>query len=121
MANQSGFTWDISPLEAFEPMFDQYERAVRLAVKQVCAYFAPQIETWMKENASWTDRTGNLRQSLHAEVEEMVNEIAINFDYGLDYGVYLAYGNAGKFDIIRPALDHFAPQVIQMLQQVLGS
>lgn len=117
----SGFTWDVSPTEAFEPLYDNYVRAARAAVYKVAQYIAPQIEAWMKTNASWTDQTGNLRQSLHAEAEMLVNEIAINFDYGLFYGVFIAYANAGKYDIIGPALDHFTPIVNQMLQQVFGS
>jgi len=67
----------------------QYERDLSEALYQLALSFAPKIETFMKQSAPWTDRTGNLRASLYAEVERLVNEIAIYIDYGLDYGRYL--------------------------------
>lgn len=119
MVNPSGFLWDVTPNQAFEPLFDTHTRRIRAAAKGICQFFAPQVEAWMKQNASWTDQTGNLRQSLYAEVETMVNEIALSFDYGLEYGVYIAFKNSGKYDIIGPAIDHFAPLVMQMVREVL--
>ncbi|MBX3081721.1 MAG: hypothetical protein KF716_08795 [Anaerolineae bacterium] len=109
-----------SPEDVFSNGLAQYERTVYDALYQLALSFAPKIETWMKQNASWIDRTGNLRASLYAAVEELVNEIAIIIDYGLDYGVYLEFKNAGRYAIIGPALDHWSPLVWEAVKALLS-
>lgn len=117
--SKSGFTWDMSPQEAFVPMYDYYERRTRALIRRVLQFWRPQIVAWMKTNAAWTDQTGQARKRLHAEIEEMVNELAIVLDHGMDYGVFLELKNAGKFAIIGPAVDHFAPLAMQSIQAAM--
>lgn len=116
-----GFGWQSAPPdEVFGNGLDQYARDLKAALLQLALSFAPKIEAWMKQNASWTDRTGNLRTSLYAAVEELVNEIAIYIDYGLEYGVYLEFKNAGRYAIIGPALDYWSPQVWNAVKRLIS-
>ncbi len=101
------FEWEVTPEQALSDLFDDYALNIYRGIQQLAKAYAAEIEAWLKANASWQDRTGNLRQSLYAEVESNLNEIVLAFDYGLDYGQYLEFSNMGKYAIIAPALDYF--------------
>ena len=106
-----GFTWKVPPEKAFPELATAYTRAIDAAVLQLANSYAPEIAAWMKQNAPWTDRTGNARQTLDSEVIELAHSIVIAFGHGVDYGKYLENSNAGKYAIIGPALDYFAPRI----------
>lgn len=105
------FEWETSPEQAFIPMTDQYIRDIRAEISAVLLRFEPEIEAWLKANAPWVDRTGNLRASLWADAVQFGQDLFLLFDYGLDYGVFLELGNSGAYAVIAPALDVFAPRI----------
>lgn len=112
-----GFSWQSPPNEVFAEGLKQYERSIYEALYQLTTAYAPRIESWMKQNARWIDRTGNLRASLYAQVQRLVNEIAIYIDYGLSYGVYLEMNP--RFSIIGPALSEFSPRIWNSVKELL--
>src|SRR5262249_36617117 len=113
--SMTSFQWENDPEEALDAAFVQYEGILRDQIIGIAQAIAPEIESWMKENAPWTDRTGNLRASLYAEVLDLVTQIVIIFDYGLDYGRFLEYANQGRFAIIGPALDYWSVRVFEVV------
>ena len=119
MAQASGFEWKVSPTEAFGDV-EKYVSAVIANVALVAQRWAPDIESWMKANAPWTDRTGNARQTLNTEVMDLTSEIAIVLAHGVDYGVYLELAHGGQYEIIGPALDEFAPKVWADVKAMMG-
>ena len=82
--------------------------------------YQAEIETWMKTNARWIDRTGNARQSLYAEVTRLTDSVLLAFDHGMDYGFYLELSHAGRYAIIAPALDEFAPRIWRDVKALLS-
>jgi hypothetical protein len=115
----NGFEWINTPEDVFIAGYDAWTGDIKEAIYQLAQRFVIDIVNWMKENAPWTDRTGNLRQSLWADVAQRLNEISISFDYGLYYGVFLEFKHQGRYAIIAPALDHFAPLWVQAVQELL--
>lgn len=116
-----GFSWQSPPPdEVFEAGLRQYERDLKAALLQLALSFAPKIEADMRASAPWTDRTGNLRASLYAAVENLVHEIAIYIDYGLDYGVYLEFKNASRYAVIAPTLDKWGPLVWEAVRRLIS-
>lgn len=114
------FQWDITPERAFGDLTDAYIAAIRNGVRQIAAYYAPQIESWMKANASWTDRTGNARQTLSAEVEDVsLDMVKIVLAHGVEYGVWLEIAHAGAYSILGPAIDYWGPQIWADVQTML--
>lgn len=112
--------WTISPEAAFVPGVQRYIQAIRAGVRAIAQRRAPEIEAWMKVNATWTDRTGNARQTLQAEVEDIALDIVqIVLDHGVEYGVWLELAHGGTYAIIAPALDHFGPIVWGDVQALL--
>lgn len=87
-------------MESFEEAVDTAQRV------------AKEAEVWMKENAPWTDRTGNARRELYARVtvERDRYLIVIRFGHGVDYGIFLELARAGRFGIINPTIDKYGPE-----------
>jgi len=117
---QTGFQWVRPPEQAFSELTEAYVAAIHRGVLAIAKSYAPEIENWMKANAPWTDRTGNARQTLYTEVQQIVQSVVeIILSHGVGYGVYLELCNAGRYAIIDPAIDHFAPilwsEVVRML------
>lgn len=113
------FEWQVTPEQAFTSMFDAYAAQIHQIVYMVCLRRAPEIENWMKQNAPWTDRTGNARQTLHTQVIPAVTEITILLSHSVDYSIYLETKNAGVWGILAPAMDHFLPIIMQDIQDAL--
>ena len=117
---QTGFQWIRPPGEAFGELTEAYVAAIHRGVLAIAKSYAPEIENWMKANAPWTDRTGNARQSLYTEVNQVVNSmVELVLSHGMSYGVYLELCNQGRWGIIDRAIDHWAPilwsEVVRML------
>lgn len=116
-----GLQWDVPPEQALGVVYDEYRNRIRMVVEQLLRSYQPRIEAWMKENASWTDRTANARQSLYADVQRLGQDtFDLIMDHGMDYGRFLEFSNAGRYAIIAPAVDVFAPQIFDDLQSILS-
>ena len=111
--------WAQSPQLAFVQLSQGYEQAIHALVRGVIASYRPQIENWMRANAPWTDRSGNARRTLHTEYDEAGRVFTLWIAHGMDYGLWLEIRFAGRFAIIGPAIDHFAPQIMAELQRRL--
>lgn len=115
-----GLTWQTTPEQAFSDLGAAYADDVHRAVFALATRYAPEIESWMKTNAKWTDRTGNARQTLWAEAFDFVDIIVLAFGHGVDYGTFLEWAHGGRFAIIAPALDYFIPKVWNDVQRLLS-
>jgi hypothetical protein len=112
----SGFHLDTSHFTSAAHMQRQLERAIFATVK----YWDGPIETHMKHNAPWTDRTTNARNGLFAVAKKLAKGVyAIILGHSVDYGIYLEEKNNGKYAIIRPTMAEYSPRVIGTLTKIL--
>lgn len=115
------FEWESDPEVVFYELGTAYAETINTAVYAICQSYAPEIENWMRSNAPWTDRTGNARQSLWSDVEQVANTaVDLIMSHGVDYGKWLEIANAGRYAIITPALDYFAPKIWADIKRMLG-
>lgn len=108
---------DMSPLIRDTKAFDdRLDRAVAGAVK-----FRSHItEGWMKENAPWTDRTGNARSGLTAETEHVPKvHHTIHLFYKVPYGIWLEVRFAGRYSVIIPAIIDQGPKLMRTLNKII--
>lgn len=120
MVQGSGFVWKTPPSAVFPLGAVAYIEAVRKGIKAIVQKYAPEVQNWMRANAGWTDRTGNARQALHTEVEALTDQIALYLAHGMTYGVHLELRNSGRYAIIGPALDEFAPKIWADVSRMMG-
>lgn len=114
----SSFTWDTSKFESPKHMERKLERALHGVVR----YWDGPVETWMKHNAPWQDRTTNARNGLFAVAKKIAAGLyAIILGHTVDYGVYLEDGteNMQAYPIVGPAIQRFAPKVMKTLHKIL--
>jgi len=94
---------------------------VKHAVKEVALFFQPKLENYAKENAPWTDRTANARQSLHAYVEELAGDIVkLYLSHGVSYGVHLETARGGKWAIVWSTIERYLPEIRKRLKEIFG-
>lgn len=99
----------------------EYANKVQFALVQVANYWKAVFEAYAKENASWTDRTGNARQTLHGWVNELSNDtVELYLSHGVDYGLFLETKYAGKYSIVWPTIEAHLEAVRKMLQGIFG-
>lgn len=96
-------------LKAFGPQVDA-------AVGKTVDYFTIRAEAYMKENAPWTDRTGNARNTLHAEAfHEPPVQHGIVCAHGMPYGFWLEVIQEGRFEIINPTIEAIGHELMNGL------
>lgn len=115
-----GFQWEVSPEDVFPGAAQQYIQAIFQSGRNIAYDRAEDMETWAKQNAPWTDRTGDARERLHATVEETGPIGTIVLAHGVEYGLQLEIRNGGAYAIIAPAIDMFAPIVMRDLQRMMN-
>ena len=118
------FQWDIPPDEAFEELALAYADTIYRTIYWFIRDYATEIESWMKQNAPWTDRTGNARKELFADVRTLAdNTILLLISHGenISYSTFLELANGGQYSIIGPALDFHTPIIFNEIQRILGS
>ena len=84
-------------------------------------FATPGIESWMKTNAPWTDRTGNARNGLKAEYEKTLNGHSIHVFHQVPYGIWLEVRFEGRYAIIEPTVKEHGPRVMGMLNTLFRS
>ena len=112
----AGLKWQQPPNKVWPAGADAYVLAVRRGVHGVCQKWAAILETEMKQNAPWQDKSSNARQTLYTAVEpptaaQIADMIELILSHGVTYGIFLELKNAGKFAIINPTLDQAAPRI----------
>ena len=112
----TSIVWDERPEEVFLAGYAHYVDVINAALRALADSYAARIEAWMKQNAQWTDHTGNARQGLHTAVDETVNSIALHLMHGVDYGLWLEIRNQGVYAILLPALDKFSAEIWQDIE-----
>ena len=82
-------------------------------------------ESDMKEQASWTDRTGNARNTLSARVAIQrlpggVVHILLKLAHGMEYGIWLELRWGGRYAIVGPTAERYRPIIAAGIARIWG-
>lgn len=69
------------------------------------------ILNYAKDNAPWTDQTGQAREGLGVEISQGFGAVTLDLYHTVDYGLWLEVIQNARFATILPTLEHYAPQV----------
>lgn len=112
---KSRITWDdrtlINSLRTFDLRAD---RAITAAI----GFHATQAVAYARQNAPWTDRTTNARNGLFAQAQRDYPKYAIVLAHSVPYGVWLEVRWAGRFQILRPTIDHEGPELMKTVSDM---
>lgn len=79
---------------------------------------AQEVETYMKNNHPWQNRTGRAERGLHVAVSSVVQDsrtivqLGLYHDKGTWYWRHLEYGMGRRFAIIEPTQRYFGPRIL---------
>lgn len=100
---------------------EAYKVAIQFGVRGIAWRYAAIFESYAKQNASWVDRTGNARQSLHTWVEETANGVyRLYLSGGVSYQIFLETRFASRYAIIWPTIQRHLPAIQEDLQKLLS-
>lgn len=121
--NTHGIRW-IRPPDQLARAIDQYGEKVLVAVAAVAGRIATIMQNSAKNNAPWTDRTGNARSGLFGTVETDLSRqlviIYLSHSAMLSYPLFLEVSHGGKFSIIMKTLERHLPELKSMLDDIFG-
>lgn len=111
---KSGITWSGDLTTKANQFGPKVKRAMVTAAKAI----EPQAEAHMKSNAPWNDITGNARNGLKAQTVISTNGVAILLFHQVPYGPYLETRWSGRYQIINPTIEIYAPQLIDLVAEL---
>jgi len=127
----SGFVWVEDTLT---PGLDSFPERLENAVGAVMEYFEGQVQDYARDNAPWTDQTGNARGGLFAQYvrpggaggrdakgrfTKKTRKHVIVLYHTMDYGVFLETRWDGRFAIIEPTVQHQGAQLMRAVGSIL--
>lgn len=89
-------------------------------VSTVFRYYESQVENSARQNAPWTDRTSNARNGLIAQSGTEGKTHFLVLAHRVDYGIWLEVANGGRYAIIMPTIEQFAPEIMGRLEGMLA-
>lgn len=120
-SSTGGIRW-VRPPEDLARAIDQYGEKVLIAVAAVAGRIATIMQNSAKNNAPWTDRTGNARSGLFGTVETDLSKqmvvIYLSHSAMLEYPLWLELRAGGKFAIIMKTIEAHLPELKQMLDDI---
>lgn len=118
-----GVRWVVAPDRELIPNTLLYGERVHAAVRAVAEYIAQKIQGEARQNAPWTDRTGNARSGLFSVVEAASRDLVhiyLSHGHTVYYGIFLELSRGGRYKIIMPTIEANEPVVTQMLREIFS-
>jgi hypothetical protein len=99
----------ISP--RLKALTDSMKRRIEIYLE----YETDNVQSYMRKNAPWTDRTGAARNGLFAERHDM----DIVCFHTVPYGIYLETRWSGKYAIIDPTILHEGRRIMRGMKEIM--
>ena len=82
---------------------------------------ASELQSKMKKNRPWTDRTGMAKALLSAVVSQPnKNTIRITLAHGVEYGIWLELAHGKNYAIIAPTIREEGPRIVEDLDNLMS-
>lgn len=121
MASDIKIEWNaeelVSNLKKLDRAFTSKEYGGLLMLMQTAA---SKMESWSKQNAPWTDRTGHARQRLTGQAYwENSNIVVAAIAHQVDYGIWLELAHQRKYAILEKALEEHRGEIEDAVRTLL--
>lgn len=79
------------------------------------------IQSQMKTERPWTDRTGMAKALLSARVSRPnLTTVRITLAHGVDYGIWLELANNKNYAVLQPTIEKEAPGIVKDLGDIMS-
>ena len=114
---KSGIDWDLGKVQAnIVGMTPRLEAGLYGVMKM----HDGNVQSYARNNAPWTDRTGNARNGLFAEAFQDTKGYGIVLYHTMPYGIFLETRWSGRYAIIAPTIQVYGPRVMQTVNKLLA-
>lgn len=120
--NKTDFVWVIPPTRMAQNV-TAYGDKVQVAIRALAEFIATKLQNEARQNAPWTDRTGNARSGLFGVVDDAAKDLVtiyLSHGHTIFYGMFLELSNGGKYAIIEPTIEANLPEIKRMLNDLLS-
>ena len=113
------FSWTLPPSRAWQ--INRYMDLLERGILAAWSVLATQIEDYGKQNAAWTDRTGNARQTLKGFAYSPRSRlIVLIFKQQMTYGLWLEIAHQGRYAIVMRSLEMHYGDAMRSVQAVVS-
>lgn len=115
----SNLRWEGSPQDLKRSIAKFGANSVN-RMNKIGDFWGPKLAELARQNAPWTDRTGDARTGLFGFNEKVPGRMRITVSHGekVFYGVYLELKNNGRYAIIWPTITQNVDKVMQSFKAV---
>lgn len=117
------FEWDRggSPELTIKPNLKTIDKKIMLYTAAIFRREELIAQAYMKQNAPWTDRTGNARSGLKATSQSDVaqGKFRLILYHSVPYGIWLEIKNQGRYRIIQPSVKHSGEHLMSLFAKML--
>lgn len=100
---------------------DKMSEKLGAVILMYSATKASEIQSKMKLNRPWTDRTGMAKALLTAKVSQPnKNIVRITLAHGVDYGIWLELAHEKNYAIIAPTVKDEGPRIVSDLNNLMS-
>lgn len=99
---------------------EQMQAKTRAALQIIADTAVKAMEAYAKNNARWTDRTGNARQRLKGSTRWEQDALIAAISHNVDYGMWLELCHEKKYAILEEALNSQAQNLLDAYQRFLN-
>lgn len=112
-------TFDLNGIDEVIKNLKNFVPRLKAALALDAENIAANMEAWAKNNAPWTDQTGDARDFIKQTVKWTNADILmVSLSHNVNYGIYLELCNEGKYAILEKAIAEFGPKFMEGWQDV---
>lgn len=122
MVASGGPVIQFTGLDALAQSIQQHDQKVKRYIGAQFLRAEGEATTYAKQNAPWTDRSGNARAGLFAKASAVNGGEAFELvmAHSMFYGIYLESRFSGKFAILMPTINYIGQLLINRIAAGLG-
>ena len=97
------------------------ENKVGAALLMYMSTKASEVESYMKLNRPWTDRTGMAKATLNTSVSKPSKTVLrMTLAHGVDYGIWLELAHEKNYAIVAPTVREEGPRMVSDLGNLMS-
>lgn len=105
--------------DTLTPGLHRFPDKLDAAVHATMQYYAPQVASYARDNAPWTDRTANARTGLDAKAYGDSKRRGIVLYHQVPYGIWLEVRWSGRYRIIIPTIQTMGDRIMGSLSKIV--